>query len=365
MHRPLPPCYLRRLARYHPSSTRLVGKQAFTMRLLLSLFAATALALPASDTLQGLGMKDCPSFKTAADVARLREEFHKDQLERLRQCVPSHGLYEPYKDVSTMGYLAHSTHREPGCIPTVNEYACIYGFNCNFRQNCVKRLVCGPNDDIMDCEIKPCYEHTKEMQCALKKQAPPGMEHEIDYLDLNIQLGDTPAFGALRAEITVDGQVRHLPLFNTLAQNGDTHYTVNLTRLVGTKSINLDRLDDIRLVFDGQEQLTYAQLAVCNRGLQIRTFRIMIRHVASGLFFQAHPIAPDPSTGKSNFKHVTACRERDLDLFDTSFPFLNFESKMGAFKETERMKRCFDTWPATRECQKSQEYGETILLRNH
>ncbi|ODA77448.1 hypothetical protein RJ55_07077 [Drechmeria coniospora] len=352
--------------RRRPPPHAMDGNKDFKMRLLLGLFAATALARPGSDTLQKLDMQTCPSFTTAAQLEKLRDAFQAQQFKRFRQCVPSHGNYQPFQGIaswSNWGFLAHSTSREPGCIPTVAEYGCIHGFTCHFEQNCVRRLECGRNDEIMDCHIRPCYEHTKEMQCTMKKPTPAGMEGEVDHLQFHITLGDKDTFGSISVEVTVDGTVYRIPFFEPLHKHGSSVLTVDMREVFKKKSIKLSAIESFRLVSDGQVQLTYAANAVCNLGLEIQSLRVRVRDVASGLFFQALPIAADPKTGQSNFKTVNACKEKGVEIFKTYLASLTFTSRIGTFTESTQMKRCFDTWPNAPECEKSQALGETAWTK--
>ncbi|KYK54252.1 hypothetical protein DCS_06209 [Drechmeria coniospora] len=306
----------------------------------LVLFAATALAHPASDVVKNLNLPaSCPTLKTAAKVAEYRQYFDSTLLPRLRECVPSHGLYKPFQGISDLGFQSRFKKTDYGCAPIVQNYGCGHGFHCQYQKKCVRELDCA-GQDATKCFMEKCDEHTREMRCVIKKKPPPGIVHEIDYLDIMVQIGQIPAMGALTVELMVDGVFHTLPLFNDLKARGSAHVTLDFQQLFGRKTIPLESLDDIRLVFNGQQDLTFTALAFCNLKFEVQNVRIMVREVASGLFFQANPIYVEPDTGRPNWKVAGSCRAKDEAILDTGISFFDFESKTAGFSESSEMKEC-------------------------
>ncbi|ODA77449.1 hypothetical protein RJ55_07078 [Drechmeria coniospora] len=330
--------------------------QDSTMRILLALVAAAAaLAHPASDEAMAKFGK-CPALDTAAKVAKYRKYFDENLLGHLRQCVPSHGAYQPYQGIADMSYLSRSSKKDPGCVSTVRNYGCSHGLTCYYQEKCVKKLNCG-GQDVTSCHIEKCQEHTREMRCVMMQRPPAGMVHEIDHMDIMMQVGHIPVFGAVSVRLHVDGEVHEMPMFKTLKSGGTAHATVDFMKLFGKKKMPIESIEDFELIFNGQQDLTYAALAVCNRKFQAQAIKITIREVSSGLFFQEDIVYTDPATGEANFKVEGDCRAQNQSILNTAMPFWVFESQTGGFRESPLMKKCSEIWPGPPECAKLRQNG--------
>ncbi|ODA77353.1 hypothetical protein RJ55_06981 [Drechmeria coniospora] len=164
--------------------------RACNMRLICSLFATFLVQASCAEQSREKDSSACPSFDNAAAFAEYRAAINETgTLEKLRKCVPGHGIIPPFQNVIDPTAAANEDYGT--CPSTVSTWACTHGFDCSYRQNCIRRIECPDSRINENCSMNPCSAHSKELNCTIASKVPPGIEHKFDHLSIRVDMEAT------------------------------------------------------------------------------------------------------------------------------------------------------------------------------